>query len=95
MPNYKNGKIYKIGYGNDIYIGSTTAPLSQRMAQHRYTYKNNLKKISVHSIFDKHGIENCCIELIELYPCRSKKDLERQEKKYINKYKTINIDKKK
>jgi hypothetical protein len=94
MPNYKNGKIYKIGYGNDIYIGSTTAPLSQRMAQHRYTYKNKLKDITVHSIFDKHGLDKCYIELIEVYPCKNKKELEKRETKYINHFKTVNIDKK-
>lgn len=94
MPNYNNGKIYKIVGGNDTYIGSTTAPLSQRMAQHRYVYKNDLKNISVHSIFKKYGLGNCSIELLEKYPCKNKKELEQREKKYINNIKNINIDKK-
>ena len=61
------GKIYKIvdnGY-NDMYIGSTTKSLSQRMAQHRYNYKSQQNNITVYKIFDKYGVENCKIELIE------------------------------
>ena len=36
MVNYTNGKIYKIICltTNDIYIGSTTKPLSTRLANH-------------------------------------------------------------
>ena len=54
------GKIYKIvdnGY-NDMYIGSTTKSLSQRMAQHRYNYKSQQNNITVYKIFDKYGVEN-------------------------------------
>ena len=95
MPNYNNWKIYKIvGGGNDIYIGSTTSPLSTRMAQHRYVYSNNLKNISVHSLFSKYGLGNCSIELLEKYPCKNKKELEQREKQYIKSVKNINIDKK-
>jgi hypothetical protein len=40
MPNYQNGKIYKIDVDGDLYIGSTTQPLSQRKTSHvRDTHK--------------------------------------------------------
>ena len=44
MVNYSNGKIYKIepleGEEGDVYIGSTTKQyLSQRMVEHRDSYK--------------------------------------------------------
>jgi hypothetical protein len=45
MPNYQNGKIYKI-WNNDYtkcYIGSTIIQLTQLMAKHRYEYKLWLK----------------------------------------------------
>ena len=77
MPNYKNGKIYKI-YSNDsdlVYYGSTTLEL------HRRFYKHSAKKI----------IPNCKIELVENYPCNSKYELELQECKYIENNKCINI----
>ena len=37
MPNYNNGKVYKIvnNIDNLIYIGSTTCSLSTRMSVHR------------------------------------------------------------
>jgi predicted GIY-YIG superfamily endonuclease len=37
MPNYDNGKIYKlwIHETDDIYIGSTIQNLSQRLASHK------------------------------------------------------------
>ena len=37
MPDYSKGKVYRILQDNDktVYIGSTTQPLSARLAQHR------------------------------------------------------------
>ena len=43
MPDYQNGKIYKIlnNIDGDIYVGSTINALSHRMAQHRCDMKND------------------------------------------------------
>jgi hypothetical protein len=88
MPrDYSKGKIYKIEVegSNDIYIGSTIKLLCQRMAGHRSGYKQwklgNLKKGYCKSfeLFEKFGLENCKIVLIELYPCSCKAELERRE----------------
>ena len=51
--DYKNGKIYCIrnNINDDIYVGSTTQPLSKRMALHRQDAKKETRCI-------KHFIQN-------------------------------------
>ena len=99
MVNYSNGKIYKIealnGEDGDIYIGSTTKEyLSQRMDTHRsgYNYwkKTGKKYISSFSIFEKYGIENCNIFLLEAINCQTKDELRTNEGRYIKSLKCIN-----
>jgi len=76
MVNYNNGKIYKIEpicehEEHEIYIGSTTKQyLSQRMNKHRSDYKRYLEnkinyKINSFTLFEKYGLENCQIILLE------------------------------
>ena len=83
--DYNNGKIYKIeALGTDeIYVGSTCSPLSVRMATHRANYKKwkagKHNKCKSYDLFEKYGLENCKIRLIELYPCTCKDELERRE----------------
>ena len=45
MPNYQNTKIYKLWThaNDDIYIGSTTLTLAQRLAKHKSTAKKTTK----------------------------------------------------
>ena len=82
MPDYSLGKIYMVypkvedaGEG-DVYYGSTTETLSRRMAKHR---AQSCCKI----LFDKYGVENCFIELVEEYPCDTKDELTKKEGQYI------------
>jgi hypothetical protein len=53
------------------------------MNEHRKAYRlfkdGKSKKVYVYDLFDEFGIENCKIELIELYPCNSKMELRRRE----------------
>ena len=59
MPNYNNGKVYKLvnNIDNLIYIGSTTCSLSKRMSIHRNRAKKNyntnfckhMRKIGIHN----------------------------------------------
>ena len=79
--NYKNGKIYKIepidGEDGDVYIGSTTKEyLSQRMTAHRSSYnhwkKGKRGKTYSFVLFEKYGVDNCKIILLENCPCESK-----------------------
>ena len=101
MTNYNNGKIYKIIVNNtdeeyDPYIGSTTKKyLSQRMTSHKGDYKryNNGKqnhKMASFTLFDKYGIENCEIVLIENFPCNSKDELRSRERYHYDNIKNCN-----
>lgn len=93
MVNYNNGKIYKIeclNEGcNDIYIGSTTKDyLSKRMVNHRSSYKRykvdkTANSYSSFDIFDKYGVDNCIITLLELVNCNSKDELLARESYFI------------
>lgn len=83
MPDYSIGKVYKIYSDKEpemVYIGSTCEPrLCDRMSSHRRKYKSNkagkCNRCMCFDIFDKHGIENCKIELIALTPSHSKDEL--------------------
>ena len=100
MVNYNFGKIYKIEPicdhdEGDIYIGSTTKQyLSQRMDNHRGKYKqwknNKYCKVQVFEIFDKYGVSNCQIVLIETVNAESKDELLAREKHYIQSLKCVN-----
>ena len=98
--NYNNGKVYKIEpiceyEEGDIYIGSTTKQyLSQRMTAHRtayHQYKNGgIKQTTSFDLFDKYGIENCQIVLLELVNVNSKEELHQREAHYIRTLKCFN-----
>jgi predicted GIY-YIG superfamily endonuclease len=101
MVNYNNGKIYKIepisgGEDGDVYIGSTTKKyLSQRMANHRSNYKswkNGKLKTNFTSLilFDKYGVENCQIVLLELVNVKTKDELVERESFYIRTMNCVN-----
>eukprot|EP01041_Mallomonas_annulata_P014496 gene14496-30857_t len=75
MVNYTNAKVYLIEPieehdEKDVYVGCTTEKfLSNRMNAHRNAYKcfknDKYSFVSVFDLFDKFGVENCKIELIE------------------------------
>ena len=101
MVNYNNGKIYKIepicDYDEgDIYIGSTTKQyLSQRMTAHKAMYngyKKGYHKLQTTSfkLFDKYGIDNCKILLIELVNVETKEELHKREAYHIRNLKCVN-----
>jgi len=85
MPNYQNGKIYMIWGGDDRYYGSTIDTLSRRFGKH--TSSSNCKS---RIIFDKYGVKNCKIELVELFPCNSKEELNAREGFYIRNNTCVN-----
>ena len=86
MPNYQNGKIYKIinNENDDIYIGSTCQKLCERMSGHRCDYNkyldNNNKYITSYKIL-QYNTAN--IILIENFPCNSKEELHAREAFHI------------
>ena len=57
MPNYSNGKIYKIynTITDDIYIGATTQLLCERMREHRRASKDIKKQnCTLYTHFNEH-----------------------------------------
>jgi len=99
---YENGKIYKI-IGNvptdPCYVGSTTKDyLSQRMAKHISSYrcwkKGTVdKRVMSFELFDKYGVENCKIILLENVEAKSKDELRQREQYYIDKLECVNANK--
>jgi hypothetical protein len=94
MPDYQNGKIYKIvNYENDdVYIGSTTEPtLARRLAKHVGNYREYLNgKFHYLTSFKVIETGNYDIQLIEKYPCNSKMELHAREGYYIKSVDCIN-----
>jgi hypothetical protein len=87
MPNYKDGKIYKIvcNLTDECYIGSTTEPtLARRLSGHVGSYKSwkagKSKKVRSYDIIDRGDYK---IYLIESYPCNSKDELISREGEII------------
>lgn len=85
MPDYSKGKIYKIVGGDECYVGSTTKSLAKRFSSHKKD-KDTTAKL----LFDKYGVENCQIELIELFPCETRIELNKQEGVWITQLKSVN-----
>jgi hypothetical protein len=89
MPDYQNGKIYKIEslIGNCVYYGSTTNKyLSVRLAKHRQDMKNNINITSKQVL----QYDDARIYLVELYPCDSRDELNAREGWYIKNNECVN-----
>ena len=89
MNNKLNGKIYKITNPSSTkcYYGSTHETLDTRFTIHKNSYKcykNGVgNKVYVYDLLDEHGVDTSVIELIEDYPCNTKKELRKREGVYI------------
>ena len=94
---YRRGAIYKIvdvGY-NKCCIGSTTETLARRLASHKKEYKcflNHKRRGQSTSflLFEEYGLENCKIELVELFPCNSRVELCAREGHHIRSSDCVN-----
>jgi len=88
MPNYLQGKIYRIvcNQSGKQYIGSTTISLAARLSQHKKLLK------SLKSGTSKQVLENndYSIVLIEDYPCDRKELLLQRERFYIETMDCVN-----
>ena len=90
MPNYQEGKIYKIYnvVNDDFYVGSTTRKLSERMADHRACiHSKKSQHLLIYKAFREHGVESFYIELIEKCPCHDIEELRKKEGEYIRQLK--------
>lgn len=86
MPNYSNSKVYKLINSVDkkIYIGSTTQPLSTRLAEHKSKAKS--RPYSVYKHLNTIGWDKVRIILIETVNCFNKEQLNQREQHYIDLY---------
>lgn len=86
MPDYQKGKIYKVycltGGNEDVYYGSTVQTLAQRMTKHRADFTKKVSNYTSRFVFEKFGVENCIIELVENYPCNTVEELRAREGYY-------------
>ena len=89
MPNYQESKIYKIynTVNDDIYIGSTTRKLCERMSEHRRRTNSRYTRFPIYKAFGEHGVDNFFIELVEKCPCNDKDELRKKEGEYIRELK--------
>ena len=93
MPNYQNGKIYKIfNYDNDdVYYGSTIETLSRRMSKHRANLKSYKQgKYHYTTSFKILEVPSATIELVEYCPCNTKEELLQREQYYIKNNDCVN-----
>ena len=92
MPNYKNGKIYKMVSPSGLtYIGSTTQSLAVRKGGHKKQYvcwKNGTDHyITSFELFEDGDVD---ITLLELFPCDNKEQLHARERYYIESLHCVN-----
>lgn len=93
MPDYQNGKIYKLvnDENDDIYVGSTTQILPKRLGDHKNKYKRHSNgKSGYVTSFNILKYPSCKIILVENFPCNSKYELEARERYYIETLKCVN-----
>lgn len=83
---YENAKIYRIVFtDNHFYIGSTIRILKARLSSHRHRSKTDKCQLYDHA--NAVGWNSAIIELVELYPCSSKKALRIKENEHITLHK--------
>ena len=84
MPNFQNGKIYAIRsyLTEQIYIGSTTQPLSVRFGEHKRHMDCSSREIL--------NFNDAFIELLQEFPCANKMQLNKKEGEYIRSMECIN-----
>jgi hypothetical protein len=91
MPDYNNGKIYKIEcfITGEIYIGSTCEPtLARRLAKHMDSYRSWKRgksgKVTCYDMIERDDYK---IMLVENVICNSRDELRAREGHYIREYK--------
>lgn len=76
-PDYTQGKIYLIRNKSNVYVGSTTVPLFNRLDGHIFDSQRN-PGLKIYERINNDW-KNWNIELYENYPCENKQQLHRRE----------------
>lgn len=86
--DYSNGKVYVIRNteNNNLYVGSTTQKLCNRMGKHRRDATR--KETPFYKAMTEIGFDKFYIELVEDYPCETVEQLSRREGHWIRHYDT-------
>lgn len=94
MVNYQNGKVYKLTSSKteQIYIGSTTQTLKQRICQHHSCYKRHKNDFYHYmSSYEIIKYDDVVIALVENYPCNTKEELFAREQHWKEQFEnTVN-----
>lgn len=84
---YQNGKIYKLvsQHTDEICVGSTIQSLNERKSQYKSHYKSWQENKFNRNLagFEIVKYDDFEIELVELFPCESNKELEKREGYWI------------
>ena len=85
--DYKNGKIYtsRSHQTDKFYIGSTCSTLIKRLSQHKSKWNDTTAKEIL-------TYQDYYIELLELYPCNSKMELNKREGELIRLHKNMCVN---
>lgn len=80
--------IYKIKnkINNRCYVGITSESINKRFNNHKRKARHG-SKTNLHKAIRKYGEDNFCIDVIESFYSKSKKEAYSIEQQYINKYK--------
>jgi len=85
LSKYKDGKIYKLQCKDGhYYIGSTIQTLTNRFSSHKSASKTQTSH--AYQYINTIGWENVMIELLEVYPCKSKAELVKKEDDYLKQH---------
>ena len=95
MTKYENGKIYALisKQNNLCYVGHTVETLRSRLSKHLTDFKGFMGELNAYrnyrGSFDILIQDDYEMILLQNYPCCSKKELEKQEAKWIFKMSAI------
>ena len=84
---YRFYKIYSDLDDEMIYVGKTTQTLNKRFGEHKSYYRNNIGYCSSKKVFEKYGIENVKVVLLEEIELENKYESDLKEREYIESYK--------
>jgi hypothetical protein len=94
MPNYSDGKIYKIvcNTTGKCYIGSTAQKnVNNRLSTHKSNYKDYLKgKRHYGTVYDVLEGDNYEMTLVEICECENKYELLKRERHHIENNECVN-----
>ena len=84
--------IYRIinNQNSDVYVGSTTMELEQRLIKHKCDAKQRPDLSKFYTYMNEIGMNNFDIELVEYFPCETKEELFRREGEIIREIGTLN-----